>query len=362
MKFTKSDIEYMELALSLAAKGFGKTQPNPVVGCVIVKNNTIIGQGYHQKCGSAHAEVNALKSCKVSPKGATVYVTLDPCRHTGKTGPCTTALIQADIKHVISATDDPHDTKHEGEKLLKKNGISFRRGLLSDESQLLLQPYLKWVAKKLPYVILKVATTLDGKIATVNGVSRGITSSASLKEVHRLRANVDAILTGSGTAITDNPHLGVRHAKGSDPLRILLDSSLATPADSLMFRDENCIIYATSKAPKNRIQALESKGIEVVNMGDSIELLSVMKDLFARGVYLLMVEAGASVMTSFLNEKLVDRYVQFIAPKLLGGEDSLTSYEGENPVDFSMVLKLKNVEWKRFGEDMRVEGVYRIYS
>ncbi|MCX6734074.1 MAG: bifunctional diaminohydroxyphosphoribosylaminopyrimidine deaminase/5-amino-6-(5-phosphoribosylamino)uracil reductase RibD [Candidatus Peregrinibacteria bacterium] len=361
MKFTKSDIEYMELALSLAAKGFGKTQPNPVVGCVIVKNGKIIGQGYHQKCGGAHAEVNALKNCKTNPKGATVYVTLDPCNHTGKTGPCTTALIQAGIKHVISATDDPHDKKHEGEKLLKKNGISFRRGLLSDESRLLLQPYLKWVSKKLPYVILKVATTLDGKIATVNGVSRGITSEASAKEVHRLRANVDAILTGSGTAITDNPHLGVRHVKGSDPLRILLDSSLSTPADSLMFRDENCIVYTTSEAKKPRIQTLQSKGIEIVIMGDSIELMSVTKDLFARGVYLLLIEAGASVMTSFLNEKLVDRYVQFIAPKLLGGEDSLTGFEGGNPMDFSKVVGLKNVEWKRFGEDMRVEGVMREY-
>ena len=362
MKFTTSDIAYMELALSLAAKGFGKTQPNPVVGCVIVKNGKIIGQGYHQKCGGAHAEVIALKNCKTNPKGATVYVTLDPCNHVGKTGKCTEALIQAGVKHVISATDDPHDKKHEGEKLLKKNGISFQRGLLNEESKLLLQPYVKWVSKKLPYVILKVATTLDGKIATANGVSRGITSEASAKEVHRLRANVDAILTGSGTAITDNPHLGVRHVKGSDPLRILLDSSLSTPANSLMFRDENCIIYTTSQAPKTHIQTLESKGIEVMNMGDSIELLPVLKDLFARGVYLLMIEAGSSVMTSFLNEGLADKYVQFIAPKLLGGEDSLTGFEGENPVDFSSVKELKNVEWKRFEEDMRVEGVYTIYS
>ncbi len=361
MKFTKSDIVYMELALSLAAKGFGKTQPNPVVGCVIVKNGKIIGKGYHQKCGSAHAEVNALKSCKVSPKGATVYVTLDPCNHVGKTGKCTEALIHSGIKHVISATDDPHDTKHEGEKLLKKNSITFSRGLLQDRSRLLLQPYLKWISKKLPYVILKVATTLDGKIATANGVSRGITSDASLKEVHHLRANVDAILTGSGTAITDNPHLGVRHTKGIDPLRILLDSSLSTPADSLMFRDENCIVYTTPQAPKNRIQTLASKGIEVVIMGDSIELLSVMKDLFAREVYLLLIEAGSTVMTSFLNEKLVDKYIQFIAPKLLGGEDSLTSFDGENPVDFNKVVELKNVEWKMFGEDLRVEGVVRGY-
>ncbi len=362
MKFTKSDTAYMELALSLSQRGFGKTQPNPMVGCVIVKHGKIIGQGYHQKCGGAHAEVNALKNCKTNPKDATVYVTLDPCNHVGKTGRCTEALMQAGVKHVMSATDDPHDKKHEGEKLLKKNGISFRRGLLSDESRLILQPYLKWVSKKLPYVILKVATTLDGKIATVNGVSRGITSDASLKEVHRLRANVDAILTGSGTALQDNPHLGVRYTKGIDPLRILLDSSLSTPANSLMFRDENCIVYTTYQAPKNRIQTLESKGIEVVTMGSSIELLTVMKDLFARGVYLLLIEAGSSVMTSFLNEKLVDRYVQFIAPKLLGGEDSLTGFEGENPVDFYKVVGLKNVEWKQFGEDMRVEGVYRIYS
>lgn len=361
MKFTKSDITYMELALSLSQRGFGKTQPNPVVGCVIVKNGKIIGQGYHQKCGSAHAEVNALKNCKTNPKGATVYVTLDPCNHVGRTGKCTEALIQAGVKHVISATDDPHDKKHEGEKLLKKNGISFQRGLLSDESQLLLQPYLKWVSKKLPYVILKVATTLDGKIATVNGVSRSITSDASLKEVHRLRANVDAILTGSGTAITDNPHLGVRHVKGADPLRILLDSSLSTPADSLMFRDENCIVYTTSQAKKSRIQTLESKGVEVVILSDTIELLFVLRDLFERGVYLLLIEAGASVMTSFLSENLVDRYVQFIAPKLLGGEDSLTSVEGENPVDFSSVKKLKNIAYSSSGEDFCVDGFFNEY-
>lgn len=361
MKFTKSDISYMELALSLAAKGFGKTQPNPLVGCVIVKHGKIIGQGYHQKFGGAHAEVNALKSCKVSPRGATVYVTLDPCNHVGKTGKCTEALIRAGVRRVVSAIDDPHDAKHEGEKVLKKSGIIFQRGLLSQKSQLLLQPYLKWVSKKLPYIILKVATTLDGKIATASGISRGITSEASLKEVHRLRSSVDGVLTGSGTALADNPHLGVRYGKGSDPLRILLDSSLATPVDSLMFRDKNCVVYTTNQASKKCINTFESRGVEVVTIGQSFELSLVLKNLFSRGVYLIMVEAGSTLMTSFLQEGLVDRYIQFIAPKLLGGEDSLTSYDGENPADFTRVKKLENIIYSSSGEDFCIDGFLNVY-
>lgn len=361
MKFNAADHDFMELALSLAAKGFGKTQPNPLVGCVIVKGGKIIGQGYHQKYGSAHAEVNALKSCKVSPKGATVYVTLDPCNHIGKTGKCTEALMKAKVGKVISATDDPHDTKHEGEKLLKKNGIQFQRGLLADESRLLLQPYLKNFTKKLPYVILKVATTLDGKIATASGFSKGITSKESNVEVHKLRSAVDGVVTGSGTILADDSHLGVRLVKGRDPVRILLDSSLASPLSSKIFRDEHVIVFTTTKAPASHIDALRAKDIDVIVSDSDIKLTVVLKELFARNIFLLMVEAGSTLMTSFLNEGLVDRYVQFIAPKLLGGENSPTSFEGKDLTDFSMMKELKNVAYSSSGTDFCVDGFLRVY-
>lgn len=362
MKFTSQDRVYMQMAIDLARKGFGKTQPNPLVGAVIVRGGKVVGTGYHMKYGGAHAEVNALREAGVRARGATVYVTLDSCRHVGKTGPCTEALIRAGVARVISACDDPHDAPHEGEKILKRAGIIFSRGLLGDESRrVLLQPYLKWVTRELPYVILKVATTLDGKIGTASGVSRGITSSESLKEVHRMRASVDAVLTGSGTAMTDNPHLGVRHVKGRDPLRVLLDSSLTTPVDALIFRDTNCVVFTTDSAPVARVRGLRSRGAEVVSMGASLELLSVLKALFARGVYLLMIEAGSTLMTSFLHEGLVDRYVQFIAPKLLGGENSPTSFEGEDPVDFGGVVKLEHVEYTRLGDNMKVEGMVKEY-
>lgn len=361
MKFTAADHDFMELALSLASKGFGKTQPNPMVGCVIVKHGKIIGQGYHQKYGSAHAEVNALKSCKTSPKGATVYVTLDPCNHVGKTGKCTEALIKAKVGKVISAIDDPHDAKHEGEKLLKKNGIKFQRGLLSDELRLLLQPYLKNVTKKLPYVILKVATTLDGKIATASGVSNGITCKESNVEVHKLRSAVDGIITGSGTILNDDSHLGVRLVKGRDPVRILLDSSLTSPLGSKIFRDGHTVVFTTAKAPASHIDALRAKGIDVIVSDSDIQLSIALKELFVRNIFLLMVETGSTLMTNFLNEGLVDRYVQFIAPKLLGGENSPTSFEGKDLSDFSMVKELQNVAYSSSGSDFCVDGFLKMY-
>ncbi len=354
---------YMTRAVELARKGFGKTGLNPVVGCVIVKNGVIVGEGYHMKFGGAHAEVNALKKAGARARGADVYVTLDPCCHTGKTPPCTDALIRAGVARVISATDDPRDTQHIGQKILMRAGVRFQRGLCSHEARENIQFYFKMAKSSLPYVFLKVATTLDGKVATSSGFSRGITSKDALRYVHLLRSRVDALITGGGTIAMDNPHMGVRYgrARGRDPLRVLLDSDLDIPLDGRFFRNSHVLVFTTKKAPACKIDELKKRRIDVCVLPSLSDVSVVLAELAKRGVVTVLVEAGPRIITSFIQSGCVDRYLQIIAPKLLGGVNSPTSYEGLDVVDYHDMKEFLYARVAPLGKDFLFSGYLRWY-
>ena len=361
MKFTKIESSYMQRAIDLAWKGYGKTQPNPLVGAVVVRDGVIVGEGFHKKYGSAHAEVNALKMAGSKAKGADLYVTLDPCRHTGKTGPCTEVVKKYGIKRVISAIDDLHDLGHEGEKILKRAGVVFQRGLLSGAAQESQQFYRKNVRCELPYVILKVATTMDGKIAAASGFSRGITSEESQIYVHAMRSRADAILTGGGTIEMDDPHMGVRLIKGRSPLRVLLDSDLNVSLTSDFFRDDQVVVFTTDRAPSRTVLALRKLGIEVIVQDTLNDIPAILKVLFERGVRILMIEAGPRIMTSFVSQGCVDEYVQIVAPKLLGGVNSPTSLEGADVQDYASIKTLQRLAVSHVGPDVLLSGYLQWY-
>ena len=351
----------MRQALELARLGNNGTRPNPLVGCIIVRNGKVVGDGYHKKAGGDHAEVMALHKAGTLAKGADVYVTLDPCCHIGRTGRCTDALIQARVGRVFSSMGDPHDPSHLGEKILKTNNIPFSRGLLLEDSRLLNQIYLKNVQTSLPYVTLKMASTLDGKIATIRGFSKGITGLESRKIVHTLRASADAILTGSGTVLADDPHLGVRYVRGKSPIRVVVDSTLKIPLRAKIYRDNHVIVFTTSLATQKKLEILKKHGINVIVSKQKISLPHVLHSLFEHNIFNLFVECGSTLATALLSEGLVDRYIQFIAPKLLGGDESPTPFDGPNPLNFSNIQTLQHVSYSPSGDDLMVDGLLHIY-
>lgn len=285
----------MRRALRLAEKARGWTLPNPLVGAILVKDGKRIGEGYHTKFGAAHAEVEALKSCKESPEGATLYVTLEPCCHQGKTGPCTKALIESGITKVVVASLDPSDKVNgKGVAELREAGIEVELGLLKEEAEALNREFYTFHKKKRPFVTLKVALSLDGKIAATPGEETAITGTAAKKQVHLLRHEHQAILVGAGTVLADDPHLGVREVEGRDPLRIILKGKRKLPKDAQVFRDENFLVLESQSIPE------------------------LMDTLYEKGILSILVEGGHEVFTSFLKEKLLDELHIFQAPILLG--------------------------------------------
>lgn len=285
----------MRRALRLAEKARGWTLPNPLVGAVLVKDGKRIGEGYHAKFGAAHAEVEALKSCSESPKGATLYVTLEPCCHQGKTGPCTKAVIESGIAKVVVASLDPSDKVNgKGVAELREAGVEVELGLLKEEAEELNREFYTFHKKKRPFVTLKVALSLDGKIAATPGEETAITGAAAKKQVHLLRHEHQAILVGAGTVLADDPHLGVREVEGRDPLRIILKGKRKLPKDAQVFRDENFLV-------------LENQSVS-----------ELMETLYEKGILSILVEGGHEVFTSFLEEKLLDELHIFQAPILLG--------------------------------------------
>lgn len=351
----------MQRALFLAQRGFGKTQPNPIVGAVVVRDGRVVGDGYHARVGGAHAEIMALRSAGKLARGATVYVTLDPCCHTGRTPPCTEALVAAGVVRVVSAVDDPNDIAHRGEAFLRKNGVYFSRGLCRDEAIKSHQFFRKLAKRRLPYVFAKAATTLDGKMAMASGSARGITSESALRYVHQLRSYVDAILIGSGTAVADNPHLGVRHVRGREPMRVLLDSELSVPFSATLYRDANVCVFTTRRASAARLNSLQSKGIFVHVFSKNILLPEVLHILYERGIYLLLVEAGPKLLTAFFEAKLVDASMHFIAPKLLGGAGASTPYEGKGAASIAKATPLLYPEVHLFPPDVLISGFLKWY-
>ncbi len=356
------DEHYMRLALRLARKGLGKTSPNPMVGAVIVKGDRIIAQGYHKAFGLDHAEVDALKHAREDVAGATLYVTLEPCRHYGKTPPCTDTIIKSKISRVVIGMLDP-DPRMKGEsvKLLNQKGIKTTVGMLETDCFALNEKYIKHRTTGLPYVTLKWAQTLDGKIAAADGSTSRISSPESLKLAHQLRAAHDAILVGVQTVLKDNPELTTRLVRGRNPLRIILDSTLRIPLDSQVLKNQDkarTLIAATPRATKQKLAALKKMGIEVLitppDKDGHVDLKKLLKTLGERDITSLLVEGGGAVITSFLRLNLMDKLVAIIAPKILGkGTDSVGDL---NITDLSKAYKLTFDKVYRSGEDIVVEG------
>lgn len=359
-----NDEYYMNRALSLAKKGIKEVRPNPLVGCVIVKNNRIIAEGYHRFFGGSHAEVYALRKAGKNSKGATMYVNLEPCCHIGKTPPCTDKIIKSGIKKVVIGAKDPNFLVNgKGIKELEKNGIKVEIGVLKKQTEELNKFYLKRVKSKKPFVILKVAESIDGKIATYCGESRWISNEKSRKFVHQIRSWVDAILVGINTIIKDNPRLTCRNIKDkgeNGPIRIILDSRLKIPLKAKVINTKTPTIIATTKyASKDKIQILMTKGIKVLIVKEKsgkVDLNDLIKKLGKLNIFSIMIEGGGEVNASAIDAGIVDKVLFFFAPKIIGGRKAPTSVEGKGIDKLKSAIELKDIKIRKFDEDILLEG------
>ncbi|MBM7871276.1 diaminohydroxyphosphoribosylaminopyrimidine deaminase/5-amino-6-(5-phosphoribosylamino)uracil reductase [Clostridium pascui] len=355
--------KYMKLALELAKKGEGRVNPNPLVGAVIVKDNKIIGEGYHGYYGGPHAEINAFSSAKENVEGSTMYVTLEPCCHYGKTPPCVNAIIKNNIKKVIVGMLDPNPrVAGKGVEILREHGIEVITGVLEEECKNLNEIFIKYIGTKLPFVIMKYAMTLDGKIAAFTGDSKWITGEAARKEVHKLRNKVSGIMVGIGTVLQDNPSLTCRMQGGISPKRIIVDSNLRIPLNSsvLNIKDETLTIVATTKkVSEENIQLLKDKGVEVLiveDMDGRVNLQALIKKLGEMGIDSILLEGGSTLNYSAIEQGIVDKVQAYIAPKIIGGESAKTPIGGEGKALMSESIILQNVIFKTFDEDILIEG------
>ena len=321
-----TDEQYMKLALKLAAKGRGYASPNPMVGAVIVKNGRIIGRGCHHCCGQNHAEVNAISGATEKVAGSTLYVTLEPCCHSGKTPPCTDLIIRSKIRRVVIAAADSNPlVSCRGIACLEGAGIKVTRGVLEAESRSLNEVFFHFMETGLPFITVKYAQTLDGRIATATGNSQWISSPDSLKFAHQLRAEHDAILVGIGTVLQDNPTLTVRRVRGRNPLRIVVDSGLAIPATANVLQDLSQIptlIVTTKNDSDPQFRKLAATGVELITIEADderyIDLKKLLPILAGRNISSVLIEGGAQIITSALKDNLVNRLVTVIAPKIIG--------------------------------------------
>jgi len=360
---------FMTLALRLAAKGLGKTSPNPMVGALVVKNGRIVGRGYHHGPGQPHAEILALNQAGQRANGATLYVTLEPCRHLLKrTPPCVPAVIQSGVRQVVVAMVDPNPSvKGRGIAALRRAGITVTSGIAQEEAAQLNRAYLHWVKTGHPYVILKAGMTLDGKIATAKGESRWITSSYARQEVHRFRSQVDAVVVGVGTVIHDDPALTARLSDRplklapKQPLRVVLDSRLRTPPTARICAKQDqakTLIVTTSRASRPR-RPFEQAGVEILSLSKKkgrVSLPALMTVLGKRGITSVLIEGGSTINAAVLREKLVSHVLFYLAPTLLGGQDAKAVIGGRSPERLAQALTLRHVTVRRIGNDVVVEG------
>ncbi len=353
----EEDNTFMELAIRLAMKGLGRTAPNPPVGSVIVDKGKVIGEGFHPRAGMPHAEVYALEAAGEAARGATMYVTLEPCVHHGKTPPCVDAIISAGIRRVVVGATDPNPVvKGKGIEKLKANGIETTLGVMKQECEDLIRWYRKWMEQRRPYVILKTAMTLDGRIATHTGDSRWITSEESRKMVHELRNHVDAVLVGIGTVIKDDPLLTCRITGGRNPLRVIVDKDLEVPADARCL-GKGCVVF-TLRDPRER-KDLEIRGTRVVrlNMDASGRIAwdDMLDYLGGMGLHAVMVEGGSGINSSVLKAGRVDRILAFIAPKIMGGGLAVVNWNSPDSVEDTMHVQITGV--KTIGTDALIDAV-----
>jgi diaminohydroxyphosphoribosylaminopyrimidine deaminase/5-amino-6-(5-phosphoribosylamino)uracil reductase len=359
---------YIRLALKLARKGLGTTSPNPMVGAVVVKGNTIVGQGYHHRAGEPHAEILALRQAGAKARGATLYLNLEPCDHFGRTPPCTQAILEAGITRVVAGMKDPNPlVSGGGIRRLRKAGVQVDVGALEKECRELNAPFCKYITRKRPFVTLKAAASLDGKVATRSGDSRWISSETSRNYVHRLRQAMDAVMVGIGTVLKDDPLLTVRLPGGKkprQPLRVIVDSRLRIPLHSQLVRTAGqfpTLVATTQAASSSRKRRLAGANVEVAIIAkDSrghVSLRGLMKELARRGVVSLLLEGGSTLNASALKEGVVDRLLLFLAPKIIGGKRAPGVIAGDGAPRIKDAEAWEIVKVRRMGPDILIEGV-----
>ncbi|MCP3876066.1 MAG: bifunctional diaminohydroxyphosphoribosylaminopyrimidine deaminase/5-amino-6-(5-phosphoribosylamino)uracil reductase RibD [Desulfobacteraceae bacterium] len=361
-----TDYDYMQQALSLARKAKGFTSPNPCVGAVVVKDSKVVGQGFHHAAGLAHAEVEAIDDAGSKAKDATIYVTLEPCNHFGKTPPCTHKIINAGIKKVVVGCKDPNpNVCGGGIKYLKDNGIEVVSGVLEEEAKTLIEAFIWYIQNdKKPFVILKCAATLDGAIATFTGDSKWITNEKSRGYAHKIRHEVDAILIGSGTLHADNPSLTSRIAgiETKDPVRIILDTQLSIKKDAKVLTQDSTaktIIVTAPGVPDDKKAFIEDKGAKILEVSlkdQRLDLNELMIKLGQMSILSLLIEGGSMVAGSALTSGIVNKVLYFLAPKLLGSSDGIPVFEGRGPKLIKDAFNLKGVNITQFENDILVKG------
>lgn len=361
------DQKWMKRALQLARRGRGKTSPNPMVGAVVVKRGKAVGEGFHAAPGLPHAEVLALARAGKEAEGATLYTNLEPCCHTAKrTPPCTDAILGSGIGRVVAAMTDPNPmVSGKGLHLLRQAGIEVIEGIGRSEAERLNEVFIKYMTTQRPFVILKAAMTLDGRIATRSGTSRWITGEAARREVHRLRSEVDAVMVGVGTVLADDPMLTARRKGARNPIRVVIDPSLRTPSTARMITsitEAPTLLLTTSKAPASKIQRLKEKGAQIELLPHArgeFAFDAILERLGKSGITSLLIEGGGRVNGMALRAGAVDRVIFYIAPKLLCGEDAKGVVAGRSIADLSEAIRLDQVKVKQVGEDIRIEGSLR---
>lgn len=359
------DVKYMRKALELAEMGAGFVNPNPMVGAIIVKNGKIIGEGYHRYFGGNHAEVDALNSTVEDPRDSTMYVTLEPCSHFGKTPPCVNAIIERGISKVVIAMLDPNPlVSGRGVEILKNNNIQVVTGVLEGEAKRLNEVFIKYITTKLPFCLMKSAMSIDGKTATESSDSKWITSSSSRIYVHRLRHRYSAIMVGINTVLTDNPKLTVRipDFQGKNPIRIVIDSKCKTPLDSNAVKgisEAKTIIATTDLADIDKIHKLESLGVEVLiipNKSGHVNLNILMKKLGEMAIDSILLEGGGTLNYSSLEAGIVDKINFFIAPKIIGGYLSKSPVDGKGVPLVKDAFSIRDLATHTFDGDIMLEG------
>jgi diaminohydroxyphosphoribosylaminopyrimidine deaminase/5-amino-6-(5-phosphoribosylamino)uracil reductase len=353
------DSYYMKRALSLAKRARGRTSPNPMVGAVLVKAGRIVAENYHRKAGQPHAEALVLDAVGGRAAGATLYVTLEPCCHVRKrTPPCTRTIMDSGVGKVVVAMQDPNPkVSGRGIKKLMDAGIRVSVGLFEERARALNEAYTKYITRGLPFVILKTAMTLDGKIATATGQSKWITGEKARRLVHRVRSDADAVVTAIGTVVADDPQLTARIRGGSDPLRVVIDPLLRIPPGAKILKTPPGTIVVT-KTENRKSAELEARGIMIIRYSGRLDLKWLMKRLADMQITSVLVEGGSALNAHALDDAVVDRVMFFVAPKIIGGKESFTPVGGSGRLARSLedAYQVRNVRVRRVGEDMLVEG------
>jgi diaminohydroxyphosphoribosylaminopyrimidine deaminase/5-amino-6-(5-phosphoribosylamino)uracil reductase len=359
------DAFYMKIALDLAERGRGYTSPNPMVGAVVVAGQAVVGKGWHERVGGPHAEANALSEAGGRAEGASLFVTLEPCNHTGRTPPCTEKILSAGIRRVVIATPDPNPGVFGGgARYLSENGVEIRMGVCEEAALRLNEAYFKFIRTGLPFVSLKSAATLDGRIASRTGDSKWITGPAARQFVHELRHGSDAIMVGVATVKADNPSLTTRldNRQGRDPHRVILDTRLSIPEDAKLLQIDSAsdtFIFFNQAADPEKPERLAARGVNLIQAplgGKWLDLSAVISLLGGRGITSLLIEGGSRVLGSAIRAGIADKLHLFFAPKLLGGDDGIPVASGPGVEQIAGCIAVEEIEVRRFNNDILISG------